>query len=127
MSNKLDEEVGRRKPEKWPHGKVVGVTVMDGNLLFKVSQRKERMGIIEALLVLPVAALHFAVVSSGVWTNQLVPDSHLGGGFFKKGGKAPFAIGKTIGKLKAIIGMDTFHMDSPAVIPVHQPFEEVCG
>lgn len=39
----LDSELGRRKPEKRSHGKVVGTTVVDGKLNAKVFQRIEGM------------------------------------------------------------------------------------
>ena len=51
---------------------------MDSELLCKVVQRIERMAGIEALLVLAVAALHFAVVPRRIRTDQLMPDTQLG-------------------------------------------------
>ena len=60
------------------HGEVVGAAVMDSELLCKVVQRIERMAGIEALLILAVAALHFAVVPRRIRTDQLMPDTQLG-------------------------------------------------
>ena len=59
---------------------------MNGKLLLKILQREESVAGIEVFLVLPVAALHLAVVPWGIGTDQLVPDSQLSGGFLKKGG-----------------------------------------
>lgn len=39
---------------------------MYDKLFLKISQRKERMGMIEALLVFPVAALHLAIMSGSI-------------------------------------------------------------
>ena len=57
---------------------------MNGELFLKISQRKERVSIIEALLVFPVAALHFAIVPGCVRTDQLMLDAQFSGGFLEK-------------------------------------------
>ena len=57
---------------------------MDDELLCKVIQRVEVVARIEALLVLTVAALDFAVVPRRIWANQLVPDAQLGSRLFKQ-------------------------------------------
>ena len=66
MSNKLDKEVDRRKPGKRAHRKAVGAVVMDGKLLLKVRQRKERVERIKAFLVFPMAALPTLPLCLGV-------------------------------------------------------------
>lgn len=66
-----------------PHREVVGVAVMDSKLLCKVVQRVKGVAGIEALLVLPVAALHLTVVAWRVGTDKLVPDTQVGGSGFK--------------------------------------------
>ena len=45
---------------------VIGAAVMDGELLIKIVQRIKTVAGIEAFLVLPVAALHLAVVAGRV-------------------------------------------------------------
>ena len=62
----MDKEVDRRKPGKRAHGKAVGAAVMDGKLLLKVRQRKERVERIKAFLVFPVAALHLSIMPGSV-------------------------------------------------------------
>ena len=54
-------------------------------------------------------------------------DAQLSGSILKKGLDIPFAVGKAVGKLKAIVCLDTFHTDSPACVPLHQTLEEVRG
>ena len=49
----------------------------------------------------------------------------LGGGFLKKGLDIPLTVGKTVGKLKTIVSLDTFHTDAPASVPLYQPFQKV--
>ena len=54
------------------------------------------MGRIETLLVLTVAALHLAVVSGRVRTDQLMSDAQALGSCFEERGKVPFAVGKRL-------------------------------
>ena len=77
---------------------------------------------IKAFLVLTMAALDLAVMSWGVGADELVADAQPGGSFFKKGQDIPFAVGKTVGEFKTIVGLDTFHADAPAGIPLDQAF-----
>ena len=67
LSNKLDSELGRGTPAEGPHREVVGAAGVDGELLCKVIQGIKAVAGIEAFLVLPVAALHLAVVARRVW------------------------------------------------------------
>ncbi len=56
---------------------------MSSKLRCKVSQGEEGMAGVEAFLVLPVAALHFAVVAGRIGTDQLMADSQISGGPLK--------------------------------------------
>ena len=127
LSNKLDKELERRKPGEWTHRKVVGAAVMDSKLLLEVSQREERVDRVKAFLVFPVATLHFAIVPWGVGADELVADAKISGGFLKNGLDIPFAVGKTVCKLKTVVGLDTFHANAPAGIPLDQAFQKVGG
>ena len=80
---------------------------------------------VEAFLVLPVAALHLAVVPGCVWTDEFMPDTQLSGGFLKKSGDISFAVREAISKLKAIIGLNALYTNAPAGIPLHQPLQEI--
>ena len=66
------------------HRKVVGTGMMNGELLCKVIQRVEVVARIEALLILTVAALDFAVVPWRIRADQLVPDAQFGSRLFKQ-------------------------------------------
>ncbi len=57
---------------------------MDGELLCKVIQRVEVVARIEALLILTVAALDFAVVARRIGANQFMPDPQFGSRLFKQ-------------------------------------------
>ena len=48
---------------------------MDSELLCKVVRRVKAAAGIEALLILAVTSLHFAVVARRVGTDELVPDT----------------------------------------------------
>ena len=69
---------------------------MNGKLLFKVNQGEKRVGIIEPLLVLPVAALHLAIMSGSIRTDLVMLNTQLGGCFLKKGLDIPLAVGKRL-------------------------------
>ena len=53
---------------KRSHGQVVGTAIVDGKLLCEIVQRIEGVAGIEALLVLAMAALDFAVIARGIRT-----------------------------------------------------------
>ena len=50
---------------------------MDGKLLGKAVKQVIAVAGVKAFLILPVAALHFALVAGRVWTGKLVSDAHL--------------------------------------------------
>ncbi len=124
MSNKLDKEVKGRKPLERPHREVVGTAVVNGKLFSEIVQGEERVRIIKAFLVFAVAAFHLAIVSGSVRTNQFVADPQLGGGLFEKGLQISFTVGKTVGKLKAVVGLNTFNMDSFAGVHLVRRFRK---
>ena len=100
---------------------------MDGELLIKIVQRVKAMTGVKAFLVLPVAALHLAVVAGRVGTDELVVYTELCSGSLKQGGQVMFAVGETIGELKSIVSLDTFHADTSAGVPLEQLFQEIGG
>ena len=83
------------------------------------------MRVIETLLVFTVAALHLAVVSGGVGTDELMADAELGSSSLKKRRQALFRAGEAIGELKAVICLNTFHADTMSGVPFDQPLQEV--
>ena len=80
---------------------------------------------IEALLILAVTTLHFAVVAWSIGANELVADTQLGGSGLKQSREIPLAVGETIGKFKAVIRLDAFHADTSAGIPLEQLFQKI--
>ena len=84
LSNILDNELNGGKPMEGSHRKVVGTGMMNGELLCKVIQRVEVVARIEALLILTVAALDFAVVPRRIRADQLVLDAQFGSRLFKQ-------------------------------------------
>ena len=100
---------------------------MNSELFFKVSQGEERADRIKAFLYLPVAALYLVVMPGCVRTNELVLDTKSKSSFLKKGLDVPFTVGKTVGKFKTVVRLDTFCSDASAGIPLHQPLQEAGG
>ena len=100
---------------------------MDSELPGEVIQRVKAAAGVKAFLILAVAALHFTVVARRIGPDELVADTQLCGGGLKQSREIPLAVGKTIGELKSIVSLDTFHADASTGKPFDQPFEEVCG
>ena len=85
---------------------------MDRELLCKIVQRVERVTGVKALLILPVAAFHLAVVPGRIGTDQFMPISQLGGRLLKQRRQVTFVAGKTVGKLKAVVRLDALHFSA---------------
>ena len=100
---------------------------MDRKLFGKVIQRKEGVCIVETLLILSVAAFHFAIVSWRVRTDQFVSDPQGLRGGFKESREILFAVREAVGELKSIIRLNTLHLDASASIPLYQATQEVGG
>ena len=90
---------------------------MHSQLSIEVGKRVEAMGIVEATLILTVAALYLAIVTGRIGTNQLVPNAKLCSGPLKERDRFTVGLIKAVGKLKPVVSLDTF--DGKAV-----PFEE---
>ena len=121
-SKKLDREVVGRKAEERSHREVVGELVVDGELTSEVIRGIKGVGRIEALLIFSMAAFDLAVVPGSIGTNELVSDAELSSCVLKQGGNIPFGVGKAVGKLKAVVGLDALNVNPPASIPLDQPF-----
>ena len=100
---------------------------MDSELLGEVIEGVETVTGVKALLVLPVAALHLAVVARRIGPDELVVDTQLGGSGLKQSREIPLAVGEAVGKFKAIIRLDTFHAYTSACIPLEQLFQKISG
>ena len=93
---------------------------MDGELFREVVQGVKAVAGIEAFLVLTVATLHLAVVAWGVRADELVADAQFSGGGLEEGWAVLPACEEAVGELRAIVGLDAFHPDTPAGIPADQ-------
>ena len=100
---------------------------MDSELPGEVIQGVETVAGIKALLILAVTALHFTIVAWSIGADELVEDTQLGGGGLKQSGKIPLAVGKTVGELKSIVSLDTFHADTSAGVPLEQLLQKIGG
>ena len=117
LSNILDSELTWRTPCEGPYGKVIGAAVMDGELLIKIVQRVKAMTGVKAFLVLPVAALHLAVVAGRVGADEFVPYAQFRSSGFKESWQIPLAVGKAVGEFKTVVGLYTLDSDAAASVP----------
>ena len=85
------------------------------------------MRVVEALLVLSMTTFHLSVVPGRIGADELVADTQLGGGGLKQSREIPLAVGETIGKFKTVVGLDTFHADTSAGVPLEQLFQKIGG
>ena len=90
---------------------------MHSQLGIEVCKRIEAMRVVEATLILTVAALYLAIVTRGIGANQLVLNAQLYSGLLKERDQFTVGLSKAVGKLKSVVSLDTF--DGEAV-----PFEE---
>ena len=85
MSNILDiDELYRSFPVERTHRIIIGTAEVFAKLVFKVIKGEERVRAIEALVVFPMAALYFSIVTRRIGTDQLVLYTKLGGSGFKE-------------------------------------------
>lgn len=100
---------------------------MDSKLFGKIVQRVEAVAGVKALLVLPVTALYFSIVSGCIRADEFVADTQLSSSGFKQSGQIPLTVGESVGELKAVIRLDAFNPDMLSCIPLEQLVEEVGG
>ena len=84
------------------------------------------MSCVETFLVFPMAALDLAVVARGVGTNELVTNAKLGSGGFKQRRNVAFGIGETVGKLKSVVRLNTFHDHAFSAKGFNNAPQEMC-
>ena len=70
------------------------------------------MGIIKAFLVFPAASFNFSVMAGSIRANPLVADIQKAQGFLKLGQVIGISGTETIGKLKTVVSLNAFHIDS---------------
>ena len=83
------------------------------------------MGGIKALIVLPVAAFHLAVVPGCIGTYQFMSYPMFLKAKLEKGGPVRAAVGtETLGKLLSVICLDTLNGTGESL---QQMFQKLCG
>ena len=127
MGREGAKELHRGEPTEGPHGDIVGAGLVGSELPAKVGEREEAVGIIEALLVFPVAAFDLAVVSGSVGANQLVTDAEIGSGGFKGGQEITVGVGEAVGELEAVVGLDALDANTAPGEPGDGLSEEIGG
>ena len=123
----MDSELCGRKPEERSHGEVVGAAVVDSKQFCEIIQGEKSVTGIKAFLILSVAAFYLAIMSRRIGPDEFMANAKFCSRCFKESRKIPFTVGKTIGKLKAVVCLDAFHPDTPACIPLKQLFQEISG
>ena len=81
---------------------------MHSQLSVEVGKRVEAIGIVEAMLILTVAALYLAIVTGRIGTNQLVLNVKLCSGLLKERDQFTVRLSKAVGQLKSVVSLDTF-------------------
>ena len=71
------KEVNRRKITKRPHRYRIRAAKMGFELSGEIMERVEAVVGIESLLILAVAALDLTIVARGIWSDQLMADTHI--------------------------------------------------
>jgi hypothetical protein len=88
LSNILDREVSKevlgRAPMERTHREIIGTGLVSSELLTKVGEGVKVVGVVEAFLIFPVAALDLAVVPGCIGPNQLMAYAQSSGGGFKE-------------------------------------------
>ena len=100
---------------------------MDSELPGEVIQGIKAMAGVKAFLVLPVAALHLAVVTRCIGTNQLVANARAGGSFLKQRGTILFARKEAVGELRAVICLGALDVDALERVPLDQLVQKIGG
>ena len=70
----MPNEFRGREPAKESHGEVVGAAIADSKLLCEVVECVKAVAGAKAFLVLPVTALHIAIVARGIRTDCRLPN-----------------------------------------------------
>ena len=129
MSNILYRErskvLTRRKPVERSRGAVVGSTLVGSELPTKVGERKERMAAVETFLVFAVASFDLAIVSGRIGANELVLNAQSEGGCFKKRRNVALACRETIGKLEAVVCLNTFNRYASPLVPSNKFLKKI--
>ena len=98
-----------------------------GELPTKVGEGPEAVSCMETFLILTVTALVLAIVTRGIGTNELVTNAEFSCSRFKQRRDVAFGIGETVGKLKAVVCLKTFHGYALSAKAFNNVMQEMCG
>ena len=70
------------------------------------------MRVVEATLILAVATFHLAVVAGCVGSYEFMPNAKDGGSLFKERKQVTVRLRETVGELKAVVCLNTFHSEA---------------
>ena len=93
----------------------------------KVGEGPEAVSCMETFLILTVTALVLAIVTRGIGTNELVTNAEFSCSRFKQRRDVAFGIGETVGKLKAVVCLKTFHGYALSAKAFNNVMQEMCG
>lgn len=100
--------------------------MVGSSLPTKVGEGPEAVSCVEAFLILAVTALDLAIVTRGVGTNELVTNAEFSSSRFKQRRNVAFGIGETVGELKAVIRLNTFHGHTLSAKGFNNVSQEMC-
>ena len=72
-----------------------------------------------------MASFNLAIMAWGIGSDELMTDTKLQGGLLKKGLYLSSAVGKPVGKLETIVGLNAFYDDTPALKPENHFVEKI--
>ena len=125
LDSVVAKELTGREPVKRSHGEIVAATLVGSELPTKVGERKEGTGIVEALLILTVAAFHLAVMPWGVRPNKLMMNALPCKRRFKQRWNIVLAVGEAVCKLKAVVCLNTLDLDPSPLIPKESSYSKI--
>ena len=117
LDSVIPKDIDRGEPMEGTHRKLVAVSLVGSELPTKVGEGVERVLVVEAFLVFPVAAFNFTVVARRIGTDQLVADAQGGGGSLKERQVVAILDGEAVGELGAVVGLNALDPDAAAGIP----------
>ena len=100
------EDVPGSSPKKRTHGTGVAQALARSFLPIKAGGGIEMARIIEALLVLSVAAFHLSIAAGSIGADEPAANSQLSGRCLKEGSRIAPSGRKAIGELKTVVGLN---------------------
>ena len=100
------EDVSGSSPKKRTHGKGVAQALVGSFLPTKAGEGVKTVRVVEALLVLSMAALHLSIAAGSIGADEPAANSQLSGRCLKEGSRIAPSGRKAIGELKTVVGLN---------------------